>query len=105
MPIPMLSEIMGHSDIKTTMVYAKFVPSSAALWMARVFDQVASEPEAANTEPVTLAARRAKASADGQPCGQTRCRSNLASTSPRNSGFSCSPDSPPSRPRVNRAVL
>lgn len=57
MPIPMLSEIMGHSDIKTTMVYAKFAPSSAALWMARVFDQVAAEPdEPASVEPVTLAA-------------------------------------------------
>ena len=56
MPIPMLSELMGHSDIKTTMVYAKFAPSSAALWMARVFDQAAVDAEAASVEPVTLAA-------------------------------------------------
>ncbi len=38
MPLPILQQVLGHSDIKTTMVYARFAPSDAAAWMASVFD-------------------------------------------------------------------
>jgi integrase len=38
MPLPILQQVLGHSDIKTTMIYARFAPSDAAAWMASVFD-------------------------------------------------------------------